>query len=127
MPGPRALVVDDNHDAAESFARLIQTLGCEAQFVTDPHVAVETAEHLRPEIIFLDIGMPGLNGHELARMLRGKYGWKVRIVAVTAHADEQDRRLSREAGFDAHMAKPVSVAAIREMLLTLFPELRWRL
>jgi CheY-like chemotaxis protein len=127
MPGPRALVVDDNRDAAESFARLIETLGCEAQFITDPHAAVDTAEHLRPEIIFLDIGMPGLNGHELARKLRDKYGWKVRIVAVTAHAGEQDRQMSREAGFDAHMAKPVSVEAIQEMLLTLFPALRWRL
>ena len=101
--------------------------GAYAQFVTDPYVAVDTAEHVRPEIIFLDIGMPGLNGHELARMLRGKYGWKVRIVAVTAHAEEHDRKMSREAGFDAHMAKPVSVQAIQEMLLTLFPELRWRL
>jgi two-component system, chemotaxis family, CheB/CheR fusion protein len=126
MAGPRALVVDDNRDAAESFARLIETLGCKAAFVTDPRIAVDTTEHLRPEIIFLDIGMPALNGHELARMLREKYGWKVRIVAVTAHTEEHDRMLSRQAGFDAHMAKPVSVEAIQDMLVRLFPEMRWR-
>ena len=126
MAGPRALVVDDNRDAAEAFARLIETLGCKAAFVTDPRIAVDTTEHLRPEIIFLDIGMPGLSGHELARMLRAKYGWKVRIVAVAAHADQADRALSRQAGFDAHLAKPVDPDLIHSTLVTLFPEMRWR-
>jgi two-component system, chemotaxis family, CheB/CheR fusion protein len=126
MAGPRALVVDDNRDAAESFARLIKALGCEAEFVTDPRVAVDTMEHLRPEIIFLDIAMPEINGHELARVLRAKYGWKVRIVAVTAHAEQADRAMSREAGFDAHLAKPVDPDLIESTLVTLFPEMRWR-
>ena len=126
MASPRALVVDDHRDAAESFARLIEALGCKAEFVTDPQIAVDTVEHVRPDIIFLDIGMPWLNGHDLGRMLREKYGWKVRIVAVTAHAEEHDRMLSRQAGFDAHMAKPVSVESIEHMLTTLFPEMRWR-
>jgi CheY-like chemotaxis protein len=126
MAHPRALVVDDNRDAAESFARLLESLGCQAEFVTDSRIVVETAERARPEIIFLDIGMPGLDGYELARMLRAKYGWKIGIVAVTGHVQEQDRVLSREAGFDAHVAKPVSVELIQSMLLTLFPEMRWR-
>jgi CheY-like chemotaxis protein len=126
MVSPRALVVDDNRDAAESFARLIETLGCQAEFVTDPWLAVEKAEQVRPEIIFLDIAMPGLSGRDLARVLRAKYGWKIRIVAVTAHSGEQDRALSREAGFDAHLAKPVDPELLQSMLLTLFPEMRWQ-
>lgn len=126
MPSPRALVVDDDPDTAESFARLVESLGCEASFVTDPRTALQVAERIRPQVIFLDIGMPGLDGHELARMLRSKYGWQVRIVAVTGHTGEQDRALSREAGFDAHLAKPVSAERIQTMLVTLFPDMRWR-
>jgi two-component system, chemotaxis family, CheB/CheR fusion protein len=126
MARPRALVVDDNTDAAESFARLLETFGCQAEFVTYPRVFLETAERVRPEIIFLDIGMPGLDGYQLARMLRTKYAWKMGIVAVTGHVREQHRVLSREAGFDSHVAKPISVEQIQNILLTLFPEMRWR-
>ena len=126
MPCPRSLVVDDSHDAAESFARLIESLGCEAAFVTDPRIAVDTAQKVEPQIIFLDIGMPELDGHELARMFRAKYGWRIRIVAVTAHTRVEDRALSREAGFDAHLAKPVDPELIQSTLLTLFPDMRWR-
>jgi CheY-like chemotaxis protein len=126
MANPRALVVDDEKDAAESFARLIEGLGCSAEFVTDPRLAAQKADQIRPEIIFLDIGMPGVTGLELARMLRRKFGWKVRIVAVTGHSEDQDRRLTREAGFDAHMVKPVNQEVIQNMLLTLFPQMRWQ-
>jgi two-component system, chemotaxis family, CheB/CheR fusion protein len=126
MASPRALVVDDNKDAAESFADLIVALGCEAEFITDPLQAIDKAEEFRPEIIFLDIGMPGLSGHDLVRMLRRRYGWRVRMVAVTGHSEAQDRVLSREAGFDAHVAKPVSAELVQSMLHTLFPQMRWR-
>lgn len=126
MVCPRALVVDDNKDAAESFARIIESLGCQVAVVTDPRVALSTAEQFGPAIIFLDIGMPGLSGHELARMLRAKYGWKVCIVAVTGHSEQRDRALSGEAGFDAHLAKPVSADLIQSTLVTLLPDMRWR-
>ena len=126
MPYPRALVVDDNRDAAESFADLIVGLGCEAEFITDPLLAIDKAEQFRPEIIFLDIGMPGLNGLDLVRMLRRRYGWRIRMVAVTGYSEAQDRVLSREAGFDAHVAKPVSAELVQSMLHTLFPQMRWR-
>jgi CheY-like chemotaxis protein len=126
MVYPRVLVVDDNKDAAESFARLVETLGCQAAFITDPRMAVAAAAQLHPEIVFLDIGMPGINGHELARMLRAKYGWQLRIVAVTGHTEQSDRALSRAAGFDAHLAKPVDHEVIHSTLVTLFPEMRWR-
>ena len=126
MACPLALVVDDNKDAAESLARIIESLGCQAAIVTDPLIALATAGQLLPAIIFLDIGMPGLSGHGLARMLRAKYGWKLCIVAVTGHSEQRDRALSREAGFDAHLAKPVSVDLIQSTLVTLLPEMRWR-
>jgi CheY-like chemotaxis protein len=126
MASPRALVVDDNQDAAESFARLIELLGCEAAFVTDPRIAIDIALQVKPQIIFLDIGMPELDGNELARRFRAKYGWRVRIVAVTAHAEEEDRARTRAAGFDAHLAKPVNPEVIQSTLWTLFPEMRWR-
>ena len=126
MANPRALVVDDEKDAAESFARLIEGLGCSAEFVTDPRLAARKADQIRPEIIFLDIGMPGVTGLDLARMFRKKFGWKVRIVAVTGHSKDNDRVLTREAGFDAHRVKPVSPDVIQSMLLTLFPEMRWQ-
>jgi two-component system, chemotaxis family, CheB/CheR fusion protein len=126
MTGPRALVVDDHPDSAEAFARLIEALGCTAEFLTDPRVAIERTGQLKPDIVFLDIGMPVLNGHDLARMLREKYGWQVKIVAVTAHSQDEDRALSRQAGFDAHMAKPVDAEAVQSMLVTLFPQMRWR-
>jgi CheY-like chemotaxis protein len=125
MAYPRALVVDDEKDAAESFARLVESLGCSAEFVTDPRLAAKKADQIRPEIIFLDIGMPEVTGLDLARMFRKKFGWKVRIVAVTGHSEDKDRKLTREAGFDAHMVKPVSPEVIQNMLLTLFPEMRW--
>lgn len=119
----RILVVDDNRDAAESFARVLQTMGCEAAFTTNPYLAVDTAKRIKAEVVFLDIGMPGIDGHELARVLRTQYGWEgLRIVAVTGHGTEEDRAKSRRAGFDAHVVKPVSPELVESMLRTLFPD-----
>lgn len=118
----RVLVVDDSRDAAESFARLLQTMGCEATFITNPYLAVETARRLRAEVAFLDINMPGIDGYALARVLRRQHGWEeLRIVAVTGYGSGDDRARSRRAGFDAHVVKPVSPELVESMLQTLFP------
>jgi len=118
---PRALIVDDNHDVADSFARVLQAMGCEATFVTDPFIAVETAGRIKAEIVFLDLGMPGIDGYELARSLRSRYSWQgIQIVAVTGYGSKEDRVRSRMAGFDAHVVKPVSPELVESMLKTLF-------
>jgi CheY-like chemotaxis protein len=120
---PRALVVDDQHDAADSFARMLRAMGCEAAFVTNPFMAVETAANLKADVVFLDIGMPGIDGYELARILRAKHGWDgLKIVAVTAYGADEDRKNSRRSGFDAHVVKPVDPQLIESMLRTLFPD-----
>lgn len=118
---PRALIVDDNYDVADSFARVLQAMGCEATFVTDPFIAVETAGRIEAEIVFLDLGMPGIDGYELARSLRSRYGWQgIQIVAVTGYGSKEDLVRSRMAGFDAHVVKPVSPELVESMLKTLF-------
>ena len=116
----RALVVDDSHDAAESFARVLESMGCAATFVTNPLVALDAAQALEARVVFLDIAMPELDGYELARAFRAHYGDEIRLVAVTAYGDCAHRELSREAGFDAHVQKPVDFAMVESMLATLF-------
>ena len=117
----RALVVDDKRDVAESFSRLLLTMGCAATFVTNPAVALDAAQALEADIVFLDLGMPNLDGYELARMFRKSYrDTPLRLVAVTAYGTPEDRALSRPSGFDAHVQKPVDIAMVEAMLATLF-------
>jgi CheY-like chemotaxis protein len=118
-----ALVVDDNEDAAESFARVLELLGCEAVFVTDPRKALDEAARLKPHVAFLDIGMPHIDGYQLARALRARFGEDgVKLVAVTAYGTTADRVASRKAGFDAHVAKPVDPALVESIIRTVLPE-----
>jgi CheY-like chemotaxis protein len=114
-----ALVVDDNHDAAESFARLLVTIGCEAAYSTDPHDALRKAMRLKPHIAFLDIGMPGVDGYQLARLLRKQFAEEeLKLVAVTGHGQPEDRAAARKAGFDAHVLKPVDPALVQSIIKT---------
>jgi CheY-like chemotaxis protein len=116
----RALVVDDKQDVAESFSRLLLTMGCAATFVTNPAVALDAAQALEADIVFLDLGMPNLDGYELARMFRNSYrDAPLRLVAVTAYGTPEDRALSRASGFDAHVQKPVDIPMVEAMLATL--------
>jgi CheY-like chemotaxis protein len=106
----RVLVVDDDRDTAQTFAYLFVGMGHEATFLTDPGLVPETVERMKPDIIFLDIGMPTMNGWEVAKMLRKRYphDGSLKLVAITGHADEDAMAKSRMAGFDAHLPKPVS-------------------
>lgn len=118
----RALVVDDLQDAADSLARLLQTMGCAATFVTDPNKALDAAEAMDAAIIFLDIGLPKVDGYQLARMFRRHYGERVILVAVTAYGTAQDRVRCREAGFDAHVHKPADIDIVESILLTVLSD-----
>jgi PAS domain S-box-containing protein len=114
----RVLIADDNVDAAQSLAILLQTLGQDVHLAHDGLEAVERAAWLRPDVILMDIGMPGLTGYDAARRIRSEpWGQKPLIVALTGWGQEEDRRRSKDAGFDQHMVKPVTMDAICRVLV----------
>jgi CheY-like chemotaxis protein len=119
----RVLVVDDDKDSAQTFAYLLAGMGHEARHLTDPAKVLRTVARFKPHIVFLDIAMPGMNGWELAAALRKQYSYDaLRLVALTALGEEADRIRSRQAGFDAHILKPVSMDLIESVIDQLFPK-----
>jgi PAS domain S-box-containing protein len=117
VPARRILIVDDNADAAESLAMLLNIEGHAAEFVTQPRLALARAPLLRPDVVLLDIGMPEMDGFEVAHRLRQMPELaRSTIVAVTGYGQSGDRKLSAAAGFDAHLVKPVEYAALARVL-----------
>jgi PAS domain S-box-containing protein len=118
----RVLVVDDNRDAAESLAALLAALGHETRMAHDGPSGLAEAHDLKPDLAFLDIGLPGMNGHELARAIRtsGASGElrDMMLVALTGWGAASDMALSHQAGFDQHLTKPVSREALEQVLAT---------
>jgi PAS domain S-box-containing protein len=115
--GRRILVVDDNIDAAESLAVMLRLHGQNVRVVHSGPAALEAAGGQVPDIVFLDIGMPGMDGYEVARRLRCQRGLDATtIIALTGWGQEEDRRLAREAGFDHHLVKPVEPKVLQQML-----------
>ncbi|MBI3862067.1 MAG: response regulator [Planctomycetia bacterium] len=114
--GLRVLVVDDNCDAAKSLAMMLKILGHTASMAHAGVSAVEMAMRDRPDVILLDIGLPGMNGYEVCRSLRQQGLKNELILAVTGYGQESDRQLAREAGFDMHLVKPVSLPVIQKLL-----------
>ena len=117
----RVLLVEDNQDAAESFAVLLRMRGYDVRLAFDGKDGLQTAETLKPDVIVLDIGLPDMSGYDVCRTIRKQtLGDQMRIVALTGWGQEDDRRQSTEAGFDAHLVKPVEeqalVSLIRESL-----------
>jgi CheY-like chemotaxis protein len=113
-------VIDDYRDAAEALARLLEALGCRANFVTESTTAIEAAAALNAEVVFIDIGMPGINGFELATMFRERYGASVRLIAATAYGGTAVTAKCREAGFDFHLHKPIGAASLERTLDRLY-------
>ena len=109
----RILVVDDNVDAAETVAELLSMLGNEVQVVHDGLSAVSAAALMVPDVVLLDIGLPGIDGYEAARRIRAGGGVGVRLIALTGWGQDKDRELASEAGFDEHWVKPVSLDKLR--------------
>jgi CheY-like chemotaxis protein len=119
----RFLVVDDDRDTAETLAQLLIATGHEAEWLTDPREVVRTTRRLLPDLIFLDLGMPEIDGYQLARQLRGEFGFdSLRLVAMTGHGLPEHRAASRQAGFDAHVTKPADPEVIESTLQTIFGE-----
>ncbi len=114
------LVVDDNQDAANSLAMLLRLKGHEVRVVHNGPAALELVGEYRPEQVFLDIGMPGMDGYEVARRLRQFPGLeKIRLAAITGWGQQEDRRRTAEAGFDHHLVKPVELSALEGLLAEL--------
>ena len=112
----RVLLLDDNIDATAALDLLLKSLGHETCVVHDGQSALEKAVEFDPDVIFLDIGMPGLDGYEVAKRLRRLKKKSVRIVAVTGWGQEAVKRRSREAGFDLHLVKPVEPGDVAQAL-----------
>jgi signal transduction histidine kinase/CheY-like chemotaxis protein len=119
-PSRRLLVVDDNVDAAESLADWLELTGHEVRTAHDGPAALEAAHAYQPEVVLLDLGLPRMDGYEVARRLRESLAAKnVVLVALTGYGREEDRHRSREAGFDYHLVKPVDVGGLQQLLASL--------
>jgi signal transduction histidine kinase/CheY-like chemotaxis protein len=117
MAARRILVVDDNADSARTLSRLLKLMGNETRMAHDGGEAIAVAEEYRPELMLLDIGLPVLNGYDVARTIRGlPWGRDVVIVALTGWGQEGDRRRSKEAGIDDHLVKPVDPSMLQRLL-----------
>ena len=115
--GARVLIVDDNRDAAESLAMLVELLGNEAQVAYDGAAAIAMVDEFRPAIVLLDLTMPGMSGFEVARALRarGEQGG-MRLVALSGRSEDDTRRQTRDAGFDDHVVMPVDLPTLTALL-----------
>ncbi|HEV3168289.1 MAG TPA: CHASE3 domain-containing protein, partial [Isosphaeraceae bacterium] len=115
--GSRILIVDDNRDLARGLAKLLRLLGHETESAHDGPSGIEAVRAYRPEVILLDIGLPGMDGYEVARRLRMEEGLRdTLIIAISGYGQEEDRRRSREAGMDHHLVKPVDVKTLMDLI-----------
>jgi CheY-like chemotaxis protein len=113
----RVLIVDDNRDAAESLGILLKLLGADVHVEYDGEAALRAVAAYRPTVVLLDIGMPGMDGHEVARQIRQQREFDgVTLIALTGWGQEEDRRDSRSAGFEYHLIKPADIGAIETLL-----------
>jgi PAS domain S-box-containing protein len=115
--GVKVLVADDNRDAADSLQRILSLYGYEVKVAYDGTAAIEMEGAFRPRVAVLDIGMPGANGFEVARSIRGSRNGQVTLIALTGWGQEGDRRRAMEAGFDYHLTKPVDPGALNDLLV----------
>jgi CheY-like chemotaxis protein len=116
----RVLVVDDNRDAAKSLGMLLKLLGADVQIVFSGPEALEAIAAQRPAVVLLDIGMPGMDGYEVARRIREQPELNdVTLIALTGWGQEEDRRRTHAAGFNHHLIKPADVGALETLLLSL--------
>lgn len=114
--GKRILVVDDNVDAAESAGEILRLLGNEVSVVHEGLAAVSAVEDWHPDVVLLDIGLPDIDGYEVAKRLRqSDHGKDVMLVALTGWGQDQDKQRTSDSGFDQHWVKPVGIDKLREI------------
>jgi len=124
-PARHILVVDDNVDSAQTLGKALEVMGNEVRIAHDGMKALEAAAEFVPDVILLDIGLPAMDGYEVARRLRSMPQLKhVVLIAQTGWGQEQDRRRSEEAGFDHHLVKPVDFSALEKLLAGMKPSVR---
>ncbi len=113
----KIVLADDNRDSADSMAMLLGVFGHDVHVVYDGTAAVRAVEKERPDVVLLDIGMPGMDGHACARTIRAQ-AWSapMMLIALTGWGEADDIRRTREAGFDRHLTKPIDAAALEEAL-----------
>jgi len=115
----RMLVVDDNVDAAEMLEMLLTNSGHEVRIAHDGPAALEAALEFRPNVVLLDIGLPEMDGYEVAKRIRQEPALaNVVLVALTGYGQETNRQRSQEAGFDHHLVKPADFAKVQNILAT---------
>jgi len=121
-PPRRVLIVDDNEDAANSLAMILKLSGHETTSVYTAEDALERASTFKPDVVLLDIGLPGMDGYEVAQKMRELPGLRgIRLVALTGYGRSDDRLRAREAGFDDHLTKPVEFAVLDRALAAVRP------
>ena len=119
----KILVVDDNHDSALSLAMMLSIMGHETRTAHDGESAMTSAETFLPDVVLLDIGLPKLNGYEVAQRIReSSWGASMFLIAVTGWGQDEDRQRSSEVGLNAHMVKPVEPSALEKLLSELHLE-----
>jgi PAS domain S-box-containing protein len=122
LDGQRILVVDDNRDGADSLSMILSMKGHSVETAYDGPSAVAQAATFAPHVVFLDLGMPGMDGFEAARRIRAlPVGATMTLIALTGWGQDRDRNLTREAGFDAHLVKPIDPLSIEDFLAALLP------
>jgi len=115
---PRRIVIaDDNEDSAQSFAMLLSFSGHEVKIAHDGAEALDAVRNFRPDVAFLDIGMPGLTGYEVAQAVRAEpWGSEVTLIAVTGWGQPDDKQRAHTAGFDRHLVKPIDPDEVDRLL-----------
>ena len=116
----RVVVADDNVDTAHSLSLLLEALGHEARIAHNGVQALGIANEFQPDAMIIDIGMPGVDGHDLARRIRAEpWGEEILLIAASGWGEDEDKQKSREAGFNLHLVKPVELDTLQALLATI--------
>jgi CheY-like chemotaxis protein len=116
LAGVAILIVDDNEDTADALGLLLQQYGCDVRIALDGHLALEVVKEFRPALMLLDITMPGIDGYSVCQTIRATYGKDIYVVAVTGWAKDEDRQKALASGFDDHVAKPVPMERLMQVV-----------